>query len=373
MESQRSATLGRADGPARTASPESDSGRSASPQRTLTTSRPSSLSPSPSDRARLEQGRRAFECGDDAAARQHLARVLASGLHFADVHYMLGLIEERAGELERAAASLREAIRINPGYVEALVALASVCERRGDFDQAAGLAERAGQLSRPGTGGLDPTTRGKLANQQAALGDALASAGLLRDAIEQYRQALDRCPTYHDIRHRLGVTLREAGLPYQALIEFERILDARPELLESRIQLGLTCYAMGRTDEAIRAWDAVLELDPTRREAAMYLRLVRPAATPSPSPSAGAESPAPGWSTMPLAARTHADPAAAAPDGGSSDRPGPIAAPASAASRSAEAPTDDVQAVSPGEEDRSRGDDPLPGDAPRSWIGALFE
>ncbi|MBY0398850.1 tetratricopeptide repeat protein, partial [Myxococcota bacterium] len=232
------------------------------------------VSPSASDREWLEQGRRAFERGDDEAALGHLERVVASGLRFADVHYRLGLVHERRGELEQSAAALREAIRINPAYVEALLALASVCERSGDFDQARRLAERAGELARPGAGGLDATTRGKLTNQQAALADALAGAGLLREAVEQYRLALERCPTYHDIRHRLGVTLREAGLPFQALTEFERILDARPELLESRIQQGLTWYAMGRPEEARRAWQEVLALEPTQREAAMYLRLV---------------------------------------------------------------------------------------------------
>ncbi|MBK7951251.1 MAG: tetratricopeptide repeat protein [Deltaproteobacteria bacterium] len=255
--------------------------------------------PSQTDRQNLEQGRRAFERGDDEGALESLERVVASGLRFADVYYRIGIVHERRGELESAATSLREAIRINPAYVEALLALASVCERGGDYDQARGLAERAGQLARPGAGGLDPTTRGKLANQQAALADALVSAGLHREAIEHYRQALDRCPIYHDIRHRLGVALREAGLPFQAVLEFERILDVRPELVESRIQLGLTCYAMGRSDEARKAWRQVLAVDPTRREAAMYLRLVG-AAGPTAS-SDWTTTPTSAWSTIPLA------------------------------------------------------------------------
>lgn len=260
--------------------------------------RPASPSPSPTDREILQNGRRAFERGDDAAAERDLNRLLESGLRFADVHYMLGVVHERQGELENAAASLREALRINPAYVEALVALASVCERQGDFDQSQRHAERAGQLSRAGAGEPDPTTRGKLTNQQAALADALAEAGLRREAIEQYRQALERCPTYHDIRHRLGVTLREAGLPFQALQEFERILDVHPGLVESRIQKGLTCYAMGQTAEAVRTWRQVLESDPTRREARMYLALV--GENTSNARSAGG---ATGWSTIPLTAR----------------------------------------------------------------------
>lgn len=269
---------------------------------------PSSATPSSTEREHLEQGRRAFERGDDEEALRHLELVAGSGLRFADVHHRMALVHERRDEPEQAIRCLREAIRINPAYVEALLALAALCERIGDYDEARQLAERASELARPGADGLDATTRGKLTNQQAALADALAGAGLLREAIEQYRLALERCPTYHDIRHRLAIALREAGLPFQALAELERILDARPELVASRVQQGLTWYGIGRLDEARRAWREVLVLDPTRREAAMYLRLIDGADDRSASTSGElglppSTSPARAWSTIPLAAR----------------------------------------------------------------------
>jgi tetratricopeptide (TPR) repeat protein len=188
---------------------------------------------------------------------------------------MIGILHERRDDLDAALANLRSAIRINPSYVEALLALASLLERRGDFDQSQGFAERASQLAKPTASGLDPTTRGKLANQQAELGDALAQAGEQRDAIEEYRRALDRCPTFHDVRHRLGMALRETGLPFQAAQEFRRILRVHSSMLDSQIQLGLTYYSMGRTPEAITEWEDVVEKDASCEEARMYLRLVR--------------------------------------------------------------------------------------------------
>ena len=227
-----------------------------------------------SQREILLHGRRAFDRGEDAAALESLSRLVAHGVRFADVHYMVGMIQERRGDLDSALHQLGEAVRINPSYVEALLALASLFERRGEYEKSQGYAERASQLARPTAAGLDPTTRGKLANQQAALADAFVQAGERRDAIEQYRGALDRCPTFHDIRHRLAVTLREAGLPAQAAQEFQRILRLHPGLLESQVQLGLTYYSMGRTPEAIDEWNSVLEKDPSRDEARMYLRLV---------------------------------------------------------------------------------------------------
>ncbi len=263
-----------------------------------------------SDREILLRGKRAFERGENTSALEHLTRLTAHGYEYADIYYMIGMLHERCDDIDAALESLRRAIRINPSYVEALLALASLHERRGDYDQSQGYAERSSQLSQATSSGLDPTTRGKLANQQAALADALAQAGEKRDAIEEYRRALDRCPTFHDIRHRLGMALREAGLPSQAALEFRRILRVHTGMLDSQIQLGLTYYSMGRTPEAIAEWDAVLERDPSRDEARMYLRLVRGAArhrSTAPPPVAGDIERIPneeleisGWSTSAL-------------------------------------------------------------------------
>ncbi|MBW2500087.1 MAG: tetratricopeptide repeat protein [Deltaproteobacteria bacterium] len=253
------------------------------------------------DREVLVRGRRAFEHGEDETALEALSRLAAEGCEYADVHYMLGMLQERTGDLDAALESLRQAVRVNPGYIEALLALASLHERRGNFDQSQSYAERASQLSQPTAGGLDPTTRGKLANQQAELADALAAAGERQEAIEEYRRALDRCPTFHDIRYRLAMALREAGLPFQAAREFRRILRAHPGMLESQIQLGLTYYSMGRTPEAVREWEAVLERDPSRDEARMYLRLVRGGES-APAFDVGAK--VAGWTTAPLPGTT---------------------------------------------------------------------
>lgn len=271
-----------------------------------------------SDPETLLRGRRAFDQGNDEDALECLTRLTAHGLRYADVFYMIGMLKERRGELDAALAHLQEAVRINPAYVEALLALASLHERRGDFDRSSGYAERASQLAQPIEGRLDNTTRAKLANQQAQLADALAAAGELRDAIDEYRKALDRCPTFHDVRHKLAIVLREAGLPAQAARELQQILRARPSLLESQIQLGLTYYSMGRTPQAIAEWNAVLEKDPSRDAARMYLRLVggagrgvassaRSMQNRPPEAAAGAteaeelESSVSGWSTAELA------------------------------------------------------------------------
>jgi len=227
-------------------------------------------------------GRACFEQGDDAQAERWLSRLAATRDGFADVHYMLGLLAERRGDPDGAALELERALRINPGYVEARLALVMVCEQLGDFERAREVAARAAARSQISPDGGDSTTRGKLANLQATVADAYREAGHLREAVDAYRKALDLCPGFHDIRHRLGVALREAGLPAQAADEFRRIQRANPDFLAASVQLGVTYYSLGRTNDAQREWQQVLSRDGSREDARWYLRLVRGAsATPA--------------------------------------------------------------------------------------------
>jgi tetratricopeptide (TPR) repeat protein len=238
----------------------------------VTLSRPRALTDA--ERRSYEVGRRRWEHGDRDGALRAFERFLETRREFADVHYMVGTLHEQADDLPAAAESLREALRINPAYAEAMVALASIYERLGEYTRSRALAERVAQLALPSAGALDATTRGKLANLEADLADAYRAAGELPDAIEAYRKALDRCPTFHDIRFRLAIALREAGFPDRALAELARVRRANPDLLDAAVQSGVTLYTLGRAEEAIAEWRGVLERDRTREDARMYLRMV---------------------------------------------------------------------------------------------------
>ncbi len=219
-------------------------------------------------------GRRCHDRGDADGALRAYRELLATRGDFADVHYRVAILLDERGELEAASHHLERALVLNPGYIEALLALASQCERRGEFDRSRQLVERARERSDPARGTLDPTTRSKLANMQAELGDAYREAGELREAITAYGKSLERCPHFHDVRHRLGMTLREAGRPDAALAEFRRVIRSEPGFREAVVQLGVTLYSLGRAGEAIARWRAVLEDEPGRADAQMYLRLV---------------------------------------------------------------------------------------------------
>ena len=107
----------------------------------------------PAERRDYALGRRSFERGDDDTSLDHLIRLVRTR-RFADVHYMIGVMQERSGDLSAAGQSLREALRVNPSYTEDLLALANVYERQGDFERSREIAQRASVLARP-TDGVD--------------------------------------------------------------------------------------------------------------------------------------------------------------------------------------------------------------------------
>jgi tetratricopeptide (TPR) repeat protein len=224
------------------------------------------------DREAYQWVRERLAAGEAEQAAAELESLALRYPGYADVQYLLGISRERRSDLDGAARCLERALELNPAYAEAGLALQSVYEQRGEHERARSLALR---LQEATAARGDPTTRGKLANLHAALGDAYRETGDLREAIDAYRRALDRCPGFHDIRQRLAVTLREAGLPARALAELQRVLRANPAYLDAQVQIGLTLYTLGRPDEARAQWEAALERDPSRDDARMYLRLLR--------------------------------------------------------------------------------------------------
>jgi tetratricopeptide (TPR) repeat protein len=216
--------------------------------------------------------RERFARGELGGARAPLEELARRYPRYADLHYMVGIVREREADLDGAAESLERALELNPSYAEAALALITVCEQLGRYERSREIG--AHLQPRLASEGLDATTRGKLANLHAALGDAYREVGELREAIEAYRKALDRCPGFHDIRQRLAVALREAGLPARAIAELQRVLRANPEYLDARVQLGVTYYTLGRTAEARSEWAATLDRDGTRDDARMYLAMI---------------------------------------------------------------------------------------------------
>jgi tetratricopeptide (TPR) repeat protein len=226
-------------------------------------------------------GTDAFDRGDYARAEQLLARFLETGPAYADVLNRLGLAAHHRGDFKTALRRFQDALALNPVYNEAALNLAVTLLDVGRYDE----ADRAYHRARPADpapaatpeapeAALDPFVRGKLANRQADLGTTYHGLGLLDRAIEALRAALALCPSFPDIRLKLGVALRDAGRYDEALAEFDRVRTEAPHVAMAGVQVGLTRYATGDLEGAVEEWRAVLREHPGHPRAEMYLRLV---------------------------------------------------------------------------------------------------
>jgi tetratricopeptide (TPR) repeat protein len=142
----------------------------------------------------LDQGR-------TAEARTELERALATGADSAKAHAGLGLAAERSGDVPGAIASYREALRANPGQVEAANNLAWILATAPDPSlrapqEAIALAQRAARRN------SDPSVLDTLAA-------AYASAGRYGEAAEVGARAVAALPSGSPLRADLERRLAE--------------------------------------------------------------------------------------------------------------------------------------------------------------------
>jgi Flp pilus assembly protein TadD len=139
---------------------------------------------------------------------------------------------------------------------EALLSLAIVGTRRGDFDVARTNLRRVPQL--------DPRLGGSAAIAEA---DLLATTEHLADAVAKCRDAVARSPDDAYLRYFLGRTLRRADDFEGARLELRRALDLGATFPDLFDELGYLALLEGRASDAQRYFEESLareERDGTR-------------------------------------------------------------------------------------------------------------
>ena len=109
-------------------------------------------------------------------------RILASGDHYPEVHYNLGVVDRRAGRLEAAAESYQRALALKPDFPEAENNLGNVLRALWRVDEAAAAFRRAVAL-RPGFG-----------DAWSNLGATLKNQGRLDEAVACLERAVELQP-----------------------------------------------------------------------------------------------------------------------------------------------------------------------------------
>jgi tetratricopeptide (TPR) repeat protein len=94
------------------------------------------------------------------------------------------------------------------------------------------------------------------------LGMALEKSGRTGEAIEHYQSAVRLAPNFAPAWYDLGVALLEMHKPLEAVENLGWALELSPDFPEARNNLGAALMSMGRADEAVIQFQQALQLRP---------------------------------------------------------------------------------------------------------------
>jgi tetratricopeptide (TPR) repeat protein len=105
------------------------------------------------------------------------------------------------------------------------------------------------------------------AHADCTLGDALARAGRVPEAIQFFEKALRIKPDFAEAHCNLGIALERVGRTQEAMEHFEQAVRINPNYVGPQYNLGLALLRLGRMQEAIGHWKEVLRIRPDFAEA----------------------------------------------------------------------------------------------------------
>jgi tetratricopeptide (TPR) repeat protein len=169
-------------------------------------------------------------------------------------HNNLGTCLLGVGNVTGANSHFAEAVRLRPGYQDALLNLGLCREKQGQTNDALELVERAAQI-RP--------------NPEAEynLGRLLSQQGRLAEAESHLQSALKLQPEFAEAWCNLGVLHAKQGRPEAAAQDYTEALQLKPDSAQAHLLLGTLLGGQQKYDEAIAQFDAVLRADPGNADA----------------------------------------------------------------------------------------------------------
>lgn len=194
------------------------------------------------------------DLADYAEAEQLLMRAIAGGMDTCAVYFNLGKARQAKGDVNPALQAFDEAIRRDPGYIDAYLSKALVLRSADAFEQAASMLEHA-ILIAP----FHAELHFHYGNVMNDLKDRAA-------AIDAYEAALVLKPAHLEAAVNCGNTYREMDDIEAALACYGRALALAPDHSEARYNKSLALLADGQFTRGWSLYEARLDSDQTQRK-----------------------------------------------------------------------------------------------------------
>jgi len=234
--------------------------------------------------AALTDAARLHDAGDFTSARAGYLAVIAAQPANARAMYLLGLLEQAAGNRDDSMASLRRAIEVDLAQPDAWLAIGGLHAQAGEDALAVEAFERAVEHGRGSALGwfrlgfarqkLERHAEAEKAYRRAIrlqpvfpeawcnLGNELGALGRDDEAIAALRRAVAQRPMFPEAWRNLGVVLESAaGGREEALSCFERACEQQPDYVDAQFSRASALGTLGRAVDAVAAYERVLELD----------------------------------------------------------------------------------------------------------------
>jgi tetratricopeptide (TPR) repeat protein len=180
----------------------------------------------------------------------------------------IGRLAAAARDGETAERAYRRVVELRPEDPSALSVLATLVEREGRYDEAAGLFRRALDLPLPEG---DPDARQTRALAWTGLGTSLLAMGRRDDAYEALAAALTDDPDQPEASWALAPIYLDRGEWRAAAAALHKVVPERADDPMLWVLVGRAEAGQGRWTQARQAFLRALELDPRSHQAKRWL------------------------------------------------------------------------------------------------------
>lgn len=229
----------------------------------------------------IDEARSSFIEGDYATAEPLLNQPTLLNSKNPEVLQMLATIYYDQGKFNKAIATFKKALEVEPSYTDAAIGLSIILNDIGRYDEAKKVFEKAkyelDEKKQTSVQVSGASINEKLASKHAELADLYLQYNRYNESAEQYIKAISLATKKIDLTLRLTECYVQAGQKDQALKELKTLLQTDPRLIAPRLKLGLILYNSHHIAEAVEQWESILRYDTKNQDAIRYLKMAQAA------------------------------------------------------------------------------------------------
>lgn len=229
----------------------------------------------------IDEARAAFIEGDYKTAEPILNQPTLLNSKNPEVLQMLATIYYDQGKFNKAIATFKRALEIEPSYTDAAVGLSIILNDIGRYDEAKKIFEEARALLDQKKHAVTPDINEMFSHKHAELADMYLQYKRYDESAEQYVRAIALSAKKVDLTLRLAECYIQAGQKEKAIKELKTLLNYDPRLTAPRLKLGLILYNSHHIAEAVDQWENILRYEPKNQEALRYLKMAQAAGVTS--------------------------------------------------------------------------------------------